>query len=1230
MTIIDANGNAIDDSQCPQLYFPSRICEVTNYYEGMTTPQITTKKCVMYDPKKNVIDYLNFVDSSSNVLGDNIHATITYKKNMPNNMISLVDTMIVTDNNGTELRRKTAEYDNNGKLIKIHQISGNDIATVDLEYDIYGNVNKITYPENSNSQRIWNQYIYDPVVHSYPITVTNALGFQSSAQYDYKWGKPTSTIDINGQEMRYTYDNLGRTTTITGPNEIASQALYTIKMEYFPVNYNRWNIFTPSIDTFSYAITSHYDVQHPTDPIQTILFCDGLGRVIQTKKDVEINGVDSIVVSGKIVLDAFGRTIIQYQPVTEDLNNSNLFNYSYVSNTATTIQFDVLDRETSVILPNNTISYMQYTFGNDAFGVKRFLNITTDPNGNKVKTFTDPRKLQTTLIADSTNVTKFVYNALGELTQSTDPDNHSTSYSYNNFGQKTSRIHPDSGTDRYTYDLAGNLINRQTQDLINNSMIINYVYNYNQMITIHYPKNPENDVYYFYGDYNASDNRKGRVWAIEDASGRQEISYGSMGEVNKNIRTFVLPNEQNTYTFTMGFEYDSWNRIQRTNYPDGEVLSYFYNTGGLLKSMSSTYNGQNYNYIGGIEYNKFEKRKSIFYGNGAYTNYTYDILQRLTHLESMSASGMMQQIDYSFDNANNIERISNYAGTLSNGLGGKYDHFYGYDNLYRLSSSTGYWDGNSQLSYNLNLSYSNDGRINQKTLYANVLLNGNQNTIDYNNDYYYNSGQPHTLTNVYDNKSQTNQNLEWDANGNLIYHHTEIPEGNDRFLCWDEENRLMAVKDNNYASYYVYDNSGERTYKLTGLNTSMNINGNWYTYAQMNNPTLYTSAYLVANNQGYTKHYYAGSERISSAIGLGGLENISSPLETKVYENWEVKINALGKEMDRTLIKCIGTSYNAEKTNLNILIDLENTSSGIMERYFYHPDHLGSSSWITDGSGNAIQHLHYLPFGEDWVDQRNSSWTAPYTFSGKEKDVETGYGYFGARYYDSGLSIWLSVDPMSDKYPSMSPYTYCANNPIILVDPDGRKFDDVVDKAFVKWIHSCYDSKIKIYEAIVNNTSDKDTKEKYQNRLNQMQTAKCELEELENSTQNYRFNFDYQGNGGKTTYDVNTKTVIISINGPGVDGVTVHELTHAYQFETKKLSFSSNGRKGGILYDLTDEFEAYDRGTAYEDGTYSKENVINDPQYQEIKHRRTSNEITYRNKSMMINMLKKAGDIYRK
>lgn len=82
--------------------------------------------------------------------------------------------------------------------------------------------------------------------------------------------------------------------------------------------------------------------------------------------------------------------------------------------------------------------------------------------------------------------------------------------------------------------------------------------------------------------------------------------------------------------------------------------------------------------------------------------------------------------------------------------------------------------------------------------------------------------------------------------------------------------------------------------------------------------------------------------------------------------------------------------------------------------------------------------------------------------SGKEKDVETGYHYFGARYYNSDLSMWLSVDPMSDKYPSLSPYNYCAWNPIRLVDPDGRTVGDYYDK-YGKWIYNDGINDWKIY-----------------------------------------------------------------------------------------------------------------------------------------------------------------------
>ncbi len=75
----------------------------------------------------------------------------------------------------------------------------------------------------------------------------------------------------------------------------------------------------------------------------------------------------------------------------------------------------------------------------------------------------------------------------------------------------------------------------------------------------------------------------------------------------------------------------------------------------------------------------------------------------------------------------------------------------------------------------------------------------------------------------------------------------------------------------------------------------------------------------------------------------------------------------------------------------------------------------------------------------------------PFVFTGKEKDEETGYGYFGARYMDHELlTSWLSVDPMADKYPSISPYAYCVWNPIKSVDPDGRDVWEVSEDGHVQ------------------------------------------------------------------------------------------------------------------------------------------------------------------------------------
>ena len=126
--------------------------------------------------------------------------------------------------------------------------------------------------------------------------------------------------------------------------------------------------------------------------------------------------------------------------------------------------------------------------------------------------------------------------------------------------------------------------------------------------------------------------------------------------------------------------------------------------------------------------------------------------------------------------------------------------------------------------------------------------------------------------------------------------------------------------------------------------------------------------------------------------------------------------------------------------------DLISTAQNIVsdntepEVYFYHSDHLGSASWITDSAGVPMQHLQYLPYGEPFVNQRaaGSTYSERFRFTGKERDEETGYSYFSARYLDHEiLTSFLSVDRYASKYPFISPYAYCAWNPIRLVDPSG-------------------------------------------------------------------------------------------------------------------------------------------------------------------------------------------------
>ena len=125
----------------------------------------------------------------------------------------------------------------------------------------------------------------------------------------------------------------------------------------------------------------------------------------------------------------------------------------------------------------------------------------------------------------------------------------------------------------------------------------------------------------------------------------------------------------------------------------------------------------------------------------------------------------------------------------------------------------------------------------------------------------------------------------------------------------------------------------------------------------------------------------------------------------------------------------------------------EESSKDYFVFFFYNSDHLGNNHEMVDNYGTVRQVVNYYPFGTPYCDATSSLYAGqqPYKFNSKEFDTTHGlntYDY-GARQYNSILPSWDRLDPLCEKYYSISPYAYCHDNPVNTTDPDGM--DDYYD-----------------------------------------------------------------------------------------------------------------------------------------------------------------------------------------
>ena len=595
---------------------------------------------------------------------------------------------------------------------------------------------------------------------------------------------------------------------------------------------------------------------------------------------------------------------------------------------------------------------------------------------------------------------------------------------------------------------------KQTANLGVTGDEIKYIYRAGRLTEIYYPQHSDNNVHFLYDP-------AGRIALRQDGTGSEEFVYDHLGNVAQSVRRIVVPTENQAYVFRTLFKYDSFGRIRNIIYPDGETVHYGYTTGGLLKNVVGLKQGRQNLYLWDRVYDEQGRKIFQLAGNGVWTLYGYDpARQWLNELHTELPSGeVLQDLHYRYDAAGNGTDLEQTAPHTGNGLGGKYDNHYLYDRQYRLVQSDGWGD----LTYTFNARYSPSGRLGNKFTKASALTTD----LVFGYDLNHQTHQPRTM---FDPQVGTLE-FFWDANGNIAQM-IGCKQNAGRLHEWDEENRLRFVLGEKFAGYYGYDANGERVYKLLGTSSIDQINsGSTKAQVVFDYAVLYPNPYIVVTPKGYTKHYYAGTERLAAVIGSGGLDNIVSPIASlgsqhdqdiikpfyTHYQNYDpFYYHGTVSQPKKTEDIAGGTSsdldYQCKPTDLvmvdilpkqDILLGSINQNASIngqeKEVYFYHGDHLGSANWITDIKGTPIQYIHYAPYGELINNQHAAGYDERYKFTGKERDVETGYDYFGARFYWATIGHWLSVDPMADKYPNISPYAYCAWNPVKFVDPDGRK-----------------------------------------------------------------------------------------------------------------------------------------------------------------------------------------------
>jgi len=952
--------------------------------------------------------------------------------------------------------------------------SGRPLYDADEFYQAVGLVD----PFGNTSTATFDDYSL-LVVRTDSSTTTSSLNNVVLVENDYRVLQPSQLTDPNENRTAFAFDALGLVVKSALMGKDGAAEGDTLANPTTMFEYDLWAFKNSTSPDFAPVVARmRAREQHGGTPTwqDSYVYTDGSGRELLTKKQAAPDGgTPHWIATGRVVYDNKGNPIKQYEPYFSTTSDYESEASIVATGVTAILRYDPLGRVIRTDFPDGSYAKVVFDAWREEAWDRNDTVLDSVWYDEHTATEASPQEQRAASLAgEHANTPKVThYDSLGRPVivdehngfDGTTPilfrtattldisgnaldvedarGNHPVAQTFDVLSRPVMTTSAESGELRSLLDVAGNF----ARSWNSRGYAMRTTFDGLRRPTHVYAKKDTDDetlvLRTVYGEElgdvdSVEGNLRGQVYRNYDSAGAETFAARDFkGNLLETVRVFaagytatpdwieiasftdILDIETEAAallegeSFTKSKTFDALNRTVTATAPDNSVVTPSYNEANQLVAIEANVRGAvtATAIVDSVTYNPRGQRLEVQYANGTMTEHEYELETfRLKKLVTTRASddAVLQDLRYWYDPAGNVVEIKDYAQQtvyFSNSVVSAHNK-YEYDALYRLIEAEGREHpahGATKVDHTespaCSLPHPNDTQALRRYVeeydydaVGNILELAHTAGTDSWTRWYQYATASNRLTGTsdggdaqdvpYADTTSYTDDYAHDARGNM----TSIPhlDGMD----WDHGDRLQHCDlGGGGDSYFVYDAAGQRVRKV----------------------------------------WVKPSDHVEDRRYFGE------------YEVWRSRISGDLDEERQTLHVMDDTRRVAMFETLTVE-DADPITSPTSYARFQLDDHLGSSRMETDADGELLTHEEYHPYGTTAFRQSSgASGFAPkrYRYTGKERDNETALYYYGARYYPPWLGRWTAPDPsLKDGF---NVYEYCSDNPIRLVDPDGRQ-----------------------------------------------------------------------------------------------------------------------------------------------------------------------------------------------